>query len=232
MANIFGFHSNRLEIQGVWNLAMILKDKLYKDMDNCDWENVVNVKSKASLLLSKYCPKNALFVTWSSVSSLFGNAGQTNYAYGNFMMEEICRTRRQQGLHALAINWGAIDNIGYLSKESSKINQHISSFVPQNIDDCLNDLHDLLCSSNAVITCYKKPKMVEEDGNKNQMSLLEKVLSVLGINKTSIETLVKNMTLGEMGMDSLQVVSIKNLLKSEGKTMTNVEIQKMKLNEI
>ena len=228
--NIFCFY--RLEIQGVWNLAMILKDKLYKDMDSCDWKNVVDVKSKASFLLDKYCPKNALFVTWSSVSSLFGNAGQTNYAYGNFMMEEICRARRQRGLHALAINWGAIDNIGYLSKESSKINQHISSFVPQNIDDCLNDLHDLLYSSSPVITCYKKPKMIEDGEDKKQLSLLEKILSVLGIQKTSIETMDKNTTLGEMGMDSLQVVSVKNLLKSEGKTMTNAEIQKMKLNNI
>ena len=223
------FNNNSEKIQGVWHLAMILKDKLYKDINSQDWDNVVDVKNKAAFLLAKYCPKNALFVTWSSVSSLFGNAGQTNYAYGNFKMEQICRARKEQGLHALSINWGAIENIGYLSKESSKINQHISSFVPQNIDDCLEDLHYLLYSSSPVITCYKKPIIIE-DKNKTQMSLLEKILSVLGIQKTTIDNLDKNITLSELGMDSLQVVSIKNLLKTEGKTMTNIEIQQMKLN--
>jgi fatty acid synthase len=225
------FNVNPLEIKGVWNLTLILRDKLYKDMDNNDWNFVVDVKYKASFLLSKYCPTNVLFVMWSSVCSLVGNAGQTNYAYGNFMMEEICRERRLKGLHALAINWGAIDNIGYLSKDSSKVNTHISSFTPQNIDDCLNDLHYLLCSSNSVISCYKNPQYFD-NGDKIQVSLLEKVLSVLGINKTSIDTLDKNTSLSELGMDSLQVVSIKNLLKNEGRTMNNVEIQKMKLNDL
>jgi NADP-dependent 3-hydroxy acid dehydrogenase YdfG len=150
------------DIKGVWHLAMTLRDKLYNNINDEDWNTVVDTKYKGAILLDTYCPINALFVVWSSVSSLFGNPGQTSYAYSNYMIEEICRKRRENNKHGIAINWGPIDNIGYLNNDLNKLNNWI--FKMQNIDSCLHDLHTIL-RINKNVTCYK---IQETDNNSNK----------------------------------------------------------------
>lgn len=210
----------REAISGVWHLAMRLEDKLYNNMSSSDWTSVIDVKHKGATLLDRYCPEDALFVCWSSISSLFGNAGQTNYAQGNFMMEQICRRRKSSGKHGLAICWGAIDNIGYLAQENSKINQLM--FVPQNIDDCLADLHELLGSKHAVVSCYKlNPKFGVDDAAEEQ-TMLEQILSILGLGTDSVSKMDEKTTLQQLGMDSLQSASVKQILKNNGKQFENI----------
>jgi hypothetical protein len=199
---------------------MKLEDKLYANMSTDDWNSVINVKYNGAVHLDKYCPANALFVCWSSISSLFGNAGQTNYAQGNFLMEEVCRTRRANGKHGLSVCWGAIDNIGYLSQENAKINKLM--FIPQNIDDCLNDLHALLKTDEAVISCYKLNPQFGEKDDATEATLLESVIFIIGFSKDAIANMDKNVTLQELGMDSLQSASVKQILKNNGKTFENI----------
>ena len=38
------------------------------------------------------------FVVFSSISSGYGNQGQTNYGYANSSMERICELRKEDGL--------------------------------------------------------------------------------------------------------------------------------------
>ena len=208
-------------IMGIWHLAMKLEDKLYENMSNDSWENVINVKYLGAKLLNKYCKENTLFVCWSSISSLFGNPGQTNYSHGNYLMEQLCRERRNNKKHGLSICWGPIDNIGYLIQENSKINKLM--FLPQNINDCLNDLHRLLQTNNSVISCYKlNPLFGKKEDSCNTDSLLKMVISIIGLNMNDIINLDKNITLQELGMDSLQSASIKNIIKSHGKEIKNI----------
>lgn len=54
------------------------------------------------------------FVIFSSVSCGRGNAGQSNYGMANSVMERICERRRSDGLPALAIEWGAVADVGNL----------------------------------------------------------------------------------------------------------------------
>lgn len=208
---------NQHKVSGVWHLAMKLEDKLYKNMSHDDWTSVMDVKQRGAEILDKFCPDDALFVCWSSISSLFGNAGQTNYAQGNFMMEELCRKRKN---HGLAICWGAIGNIGYLAQENSKINQLM--FIPQNIDDCLNDLHTLLKSDNSVVSCYKLNPQFGAKDNAAEQTMLDQVLAIIGFSKETIATMDNKTTLQELGMDSLQSASVKQILKNNGKTFENI----------
>lgn len=61
------------------------------------------------------CPLLNQFVIFSSVSCGRGNAGQTNYGLSNSVMERICETRKAENLPALAIEWGAIGEVGLVA---------------------------------------------------------------------------------------------------------------------
>jgi len=221
------FDNNKIE--GVWHLAMKLNDQLYCNLTPKLWEETIAVKELGAKCLDEFCPIDALFVCWSSISSLFGNAGQTNYAHGNNFMEQICRQRRDRGKHGLSVCWGAIDNIGYLAQENSKINK--LAFLPQNIDDCMNDLHTLLKSDAAVISCYKLNKNFNESSTSGENdTLLDTVLSIIGFK--SAENLDKNATLSDLGMDSLQSASVKGALKKFGIDVKSTDVYQLKLADL
>lgn len=81
---------------------------------------VLAPKAKATMYLDKIsrklCPALEFFVIFSSVSCGRGNIGQTNYGMANSIMERICELRRKDGLHALAIQWGAIGEVGLVAE--------------------------------------------------------------------------------------------------------------------
>ena len=139
-------------------------------------------------------------------------------------MEHICRWRRENGKHGLAICWGAIDNIGYLAQENSKINKLM--FLPQNIDDCLNDLHTILSNNTSVVSCYKVNNSFKQKDDCGK-TLIDTIMDIIGI--TNVDTIDKNTTLVDLGMDSLQSASVKSVLKKFGKEVKHIDMLKLKL---
>ena len=79
-------------------------------------DDCVRAKVNAAELLDKYsrifAPNLKSFVMFSSISSLYGNAGQTNYAYANACMEVLALKRKNSGLPCRVICWGRIGNVG------------------------------------------------------------------------------------------------------------------------
>jgi len=56
------------------------------------------------------------FVMYSSASTLLGNPGQGSYVAANGWLEALARARRQAGLPAACLRWGAIDDAGFLAR--------------------------------------------------------------------------------------------------------------------
>ncbi len=56
------------------------------------------------------------FVLFSSVASVFGHAGQGNYAAANLFLDSLAWYRRARGLPALTMNWGYLGEVGYLAE--------------------------------------------------------------------------------------------------------------------
>jgi NADPH:quinone reductase-like Zn-dependent oxidoreductase/SAM-dependent methyltransferase/acyl carrier protein len=56
------------------------------------------------------------FVSYSSISALFGLHGQANYTAGNAFMEGLAERRKASGLPALAVAWGLISGTGFAER--------------------------------------------------------------------------------------------------------------------
>lgn len=56
------------------------------------------------------------FVVFSSMVTSLGNEGQSPYGYANTVAEMVCYSRKAVGLPALAIQWGVVDNVGYVAE--------------------------------------------------------------------------------------------------------------------
>ena len=97
-------------------MAMVLKDTLFKNMSVEKWDAVNKSKVDALVNLEAALSERTneqldAFVAFSSVSSLFGNVGQSNYSHANAACETIIERRCAKGLKACTIQWGMIDNV-------------------------------------------------------------------------------------------------------------------------
>ena len=105
---------------GIFHLAVVLKDALFENQTVEAFEAVNKPKYCGTVYLDEVTRQTDVaqhlhwFVMFSSVSSGRGNVGQTNYGFANSVMERICEDRVKSGLPGLAIQWGAIGDVGLI----------------------------------------------------------------------------------------------------------------------
>jgi acyl transferase domain-containing protein/NAD(P)-dependent dehydrogenase (short-subunit alcohol dehydrogenase family)/aryl carrier-like protein len=129
-------------LAGVIHTAMVLEDKLLLDLDRETLERVLWPKVLGGWNLhQETLDRNLdLFVVFSSLSSVFGHAGQANYSAANALLDSLAHYRRSLGLPGLAINWGHLGEVGYLA-EREQLGQRLErqgvlSFTVQQATDC------------------------------------------------------------------------------------------------
>lgn len=72
-------------------------------------------------------------MAFSSVSCRRGNAGQTNYGFANSTMERVCEKRRHDGLPGLAVQWGAIGDVGIILEMMGSNDTIVGGTLPQRM---------------------------------------------------------------------------------------------------
>lgn len=219
---------------GIFNLAMVLRDALFENATVEDFDKVFNPKCLGVAALDRVtrsiCPDLDLFVAFSSVSCGKGNAGQANYGYANSVMERICEERRRDGFHGLAIQWGAIGDVGVAFDNLGGNEAIIGGTIPQRMPSCFTTLSKFLASPFSVcLSILQADRRSFSAGKKGD--LVKTILHVLGIKDPS--TVDPNCTLGELGLDSLMAVEIRQALEREYDIVLTVqEIRALTINRI
>ena len=105
-------------IKGIVHAAMVLRDGLIANMSEADVADVLTPKVRGAFNIDHLTRNDPLdtFVLFSSITTFIGNPGQANYVAANGYLEGLARQRRENGLPALAVGWGAISDVGYLTR--------------------------------------------------------------------------------------------------------------------
>ncbi|TGZ54716.1 Fatty acid synthase [Temnothorax longispinosus] len=213
--SILKFAEERAPVDAIFNLAVVLKDCIFQNQSSQTFED--SFKSKAWMtkkmdeLSRTICPQLRHFVVFSSVSCGRGNAGQTNYGMANSVMERICEKRMKEGLHGLAIQWGAVGDVGLVADMQEENKELvIGGTLQQRISSCLNTLEVFLLQDRPVVSSMVVAEKAKIGGS---MNINETVAHIMGLK--NINAVPLNVPLAEMGMDSMMAVEIKQMLERE-----------------
>jgi acyl carrier protein len=105
---------------------MVLDDAPLAALNRDRMKSVIGPKALGAWFLHQATRDMKLdcFVMFSSVSSIFGNPAQGNYAAANAFLDSLAHHRRALGLPALTINWGVLGGEGYVAR-----NERVAEFL-------------------------------------------------------------------------------------------------------
>ena len=113
-------------LRGLFHLAMVIDDAPLAALNRDRMTSVIGPKALGAWLLHQASRDMELdcFVMFSSVSSIFGNPAQGNYAAANAFLDSLAHHRHALGLPALTINWGVLGGEGYVAR-----NDRVAEFL-------------------------------------------------------------------------------------------------------
>ncbi|XP_060084446.1 uncharacterized protein LOC132563711 [Ylistrum balloti] len=184
-------------IKGIFQGAGVLKDTRIETMTMENFKSVLCPKVLGSWnlhLVSRELPLD-FFVMHSSTTSVFGNAGQTNYGAANSFMDSLALYRRANNLPGQSINWGALA-VGMASKATIRSSLEANGYFLMETNQIKECLLDILTRNPSQIVyglfdwniLRKNPAMMrtsaidsDEMSNVSQSSMQQHVSTVLDI---------------------------------------------------
>jgi hypothetical protein len=80
------------------------------------WQAALHPKHAATWNLHNQLPNLDFFIMLSSVAGVAGNIGQANYAAGSAFQDAFAKWRTSQGLPAISIDLGPVEDVGYVAE--------------------------------------------------------------------------------------------------------------------
>ncbi|PZC73265.1 hypothetical protein B5X24_HaOG209733 [Helicoverpa armigera] len=203
-------------VDAIFNLAVVLKDSIFQNQTPETFKTSYGPKALATVHLDKLsrklCPGLRDFVIFSSVSCGRGNAGQTNYGLSNSVMERICEWRKKLGLPALAVQWGAVGDVGLVADmQDDDVQLEIGGTLQQRISSCLSALDKFMKQDAAIVSSIVVAE--KKAGGSGCGNIVDAVAQIMGIK--DLKTVSQQVSLAELGMDSMMAVEIKQTLERE-----------------
>jgi len=105
-------------LRGIVHAAAVIEDGLAENLTPAKIQEVLAPKVRGAWHLHRLSLGHPLdfFVVYSSITTLLGNPGQSSYVAANAWLEGLAQLRRSQDLPALAVLWGPIADVGYLTR--------------------------------------------------------------------------------------------------------------------
>ena len=115
-------------LRGVFHAAGVLDDGALARQDWARFEKVMSPKTVGAWHLHDLTRDHELdfFVLFSSIASLFGSAGQGNYAAANAGLDALAHHRKLLGLPGLSINWGPWSEVGMAARMRASEQKRLS----------------------------------------------------------------------------------------------------------
>ncbi|EKG09612.1 Beta-ketoacyl synthase [Macrophomina phaseolina MS6] len=106
-------------VRGVMQCAMVLRDTLFRDMNQQQWVESTRPKVVGTWNLHRATADDRLdfFLTLSSFAGVFGNRGQANYAAAGAFQDALAHFRRARGLPAVTVDLGIVRDVGVLAEQ-------------------------------------------------------------------------------------------------------------------
>jgi NAD(P)-dependent dehydrogenase (short-subunit alcohol dehydrogenase family)/acyl carrier protein len=107
-------------LDGVFHAAGVIEDALLRTQSDAGLLRVLRPKLRGAWNLHQQTQREALshFVSFSSLASLCGSPGQAAYGAANAFLDALAHHRRQQGLCALSVNFGAFAEVGMAARQT------------------------------------------------------------------------------------------------------------------
>lgn len=134
-------------IAGVANGAAIFHDAPFSEMPLEIMTKVTNPKIEGTNHLDEVFNDKTLdfFLIFSSIASICGNSGQSNYTAANAYMTGIVNRRRKRGLAGASIDIGRVAGIGYVERAGRKAKEQLIRFGCMTLSE--TDLHQSLAEA-------------------------------------------------------------------------------------
>lgn len=177
-------------LAGVVHLAGVLDDALLSQQTVERFRTTLLPKAIGAYHLDRLTKDDELdfFVVSSSVSSLFGSPGQSNYATANALLDGLVAQRRAQGLPATGVNFGPWAQGGMASSEAASANISAQGLIPLEPSAALGALAEVVANGTGQATVLK--------------ANWQRAAKVLGSSRPPILDLVLPSAAGEVTGDS------------------------------
>ncbi|MFF0771402.1 SDR family NAD(P)-dependent oxidoreductase [Nonomuraea wenchangensis] len=144
-------------LRGVIHAAMVLDDAPLSDLSPERFRTALNAKLTGAYVLDQLTRERELgfFVLLSSLATVIGNASQSNYVAANACLEALARSRRRDGLPALALGLGAVGGTGYLARHPELMGFLSQLLPPLTPDEAFDALDAALARGVEVTTAAR-----------------------------------------------------------------------------
>ncbi|EAW07624.1 putative equisetin synthetase [Aspergillus clavatus NRRL 1] len=135
------------QIAGVAQGAMVLRDSMFDGLTFENMTTVLDPKVTGTQLLDElfYDAPLDFFIVMSSLTSVVGNSGQSNYTAANMFMVALAEQRKRRGVAGSAIAISSLIGIGYVERSSDFDAEYFEKIGYRNISE--PDLHQLFAEA-------------------------------------------------------------------------------------